>query len=116
MHSRYAHRGSLVWTTWQTWLYTQCMTLAQAGGNGAREQVAVSTVIGKAMRRAGVPGTAHALRHWYATALVESGADLRTVQTLMRHASLATTERYVRVDEQRRVDAVERLDPWREAS
>ncbi len=75
----------------------------------------VSTVISKAMARAGIRGgTAHMLRHWYGTALVSSGADLRTTQTLLRHASLQTTQRYVRVDDTRRVAAIARLDLWRE--
>lgn len=79
-------------------------------GAGPVRSDSVSTVISRAMARAGVKGTAHQLRHWYGTALVESGTDLRTTQTLLRHASLATTERYVRVDEQRRVEAIGRLD------
>lgn len=51
-------------------------------------------------------GSAHQVRHWFGTALVESGTDLHTTQTLLQHASLALTERYVRVDEQRRADAI----------
>lgn len=79
-------------------------------GDGPVRRDSVSTVISKAMARAGVPGSAHHLRHWFGTALVESGTDLRTTQTLLRHASLATTERYVRVDEQRRAEAISRLE------
>jgi Phage integrase family len=43
----------------------------------------VSDIIGNAMRRAGIPGTPHSLRHWYGTNLVAAGADLRTAQTLL---------------------------------
>lgn len=69
----------------------------------------VSEVIRRAMRRAEVPGTPHALRHWYATALVRGGADLRTVQTLMRHANLSTTAVYTAVADTTRAAAVGRL-------
>lgn len=69
----------------------------------------VSHIISLAMARAGVPGTAHNIRHWYGTELVRTGTDLATTRTLMRHASLATTQIYVGVGEDRRVDAVSRL-------
>lgn len=69
----------------------------------------VSDIIGNAMRRAGVPGTPHGLRHWYGTNLVASGADLRCAQTLLRHANLQTTAIYVQVADGTRVEAIDRL-------
>jgi integrase/recombinase XerD len=72
----------------------------------------VTDIIGDAMRRADVAGTPHALRHWFATTLLESGVDIRTVQELMRHACLETTARYTAVTDTRRHEAIDRLDPF----
>lgn len=73
----------------------------------------VSDIIGQAMRRAGARGTPHSLRHWFGTTVLDDGADLRTVQELLRHKLLNTTAIYTKVPDERRHSAVNRLDPYR---
>jgi integrase/recombinase XerD len=73
----------------------------------------VSDVIGRTMRRAGVPGTPHALRHWYATSLLDDGNDLRTVQELMRHKSIQSTQIYTKVSGRRQREAIDGLNLMR---
>lgn len=69
----------------------------------------VSAVISRAFDRVGAAVTAHQLRHWYGTTLLEKGVDVRIVQELMRHESLATTALYTRVNAQQMRHAMERL-------
>lgn len=77
------------------------------GGHVHRESV--SQVVGRTMRRAGINGTAHQLRHWYGTALLDAGTDVRVVQELMRHQSIQSTTIYTRVSDVQRRTAIGKL-------
>jgi integrase/recombinase XerD len=63
---------------------------------------AVSAIVTRAMRRAGVKcpggGAAHVLRHSVATSMLRQGASLQEIAVILRHRSIQTTEIYAKVD------------------
>jgi len=85
--------------------------LFRGAKGGPLSQNMVQKAMAKARRALGLPDTAtpHALRHSFATHLLGAGADLRSLQELLGHASLGSTQIYTKVD------AASLLDTYRAA-
>ena len=80
---------------------------------GALNPRAIQGVMAKARMQLGLPATAtpHAMRHSFATHLLSAGGDLRTIQELLGHASLSTTQTYTAVDTAHLMEVYNRAHP-----
>lgn len=87
--------------------------LFRGARGGALNPRLIALVMEKARLQLGLPATAtpHAMRHSFATHLLSAGGDLRTIQELLGHASLSTTQTYTAVDAARLMEVYDKAHP-----
>ncbi len=93
-------------------------TLFRGARGGPLNARMIQKVMERARAQLGLPATAtpHAMRHSFATHLLEAGGDLRAIQELLGHASLSTTQAYTAVDTARLMEVYDRAHPRGPAS
>jgi integrase len=104
--SAYVPTHPLIWELAQRMPVKGYWFPARPGTEGHMLGSSISRHVSRHFRTLGIEGSIHRGRHVYGSQLVRNGTNIRIVQTLMRHKSLATTALYLEVAESERRDAV----------
>ncbi len=94
--------------------HSQDFLFPSRGRSGHLTRVRLFQLIRKTAEEAGLTASVispHSLRHAFATHLLQHGADLRTIQELLGHAHMATTEIYTHLDRDDLIDLVRQHHP-----
>ncbi|MEA3279963.1 MAG: site-specific tyrosine recombinase/integron integrase [Thermodesulfobacteriota bacterium] len=83
--------------------------------NGRLTTRSIARILNKVVKECGLlmPVSPHALRHTFATHMLDAGADLRVVQELLGHKSLSTTQKYTHVTIDRLMETYDKAHPRR---
>lgn len=108
-HAAYLPTHPAIWEAAQDYPRRGWWFPAQRGAVGHVKSTSVSRVASAHLSRLGIAGSIHRARHTYGTRLLRGGANIRVVQTLMRHRSLSSTELYLGVEDDERTLAISRL-------
>jgi integrase/recombinase XerD len=111
LEARSTHADGTLSRSQRTALASPLLFPSPRGGKLTRQ--AFWKIVGRTARGAGIRGHVHPhqLRHSFATHLLSGGADLRSVQTLLGHANIATTEIYTHVSQDRVRQAYRKAHP-----
>jgi len=93
-------------------LYEDMLFLNRRGSQLTRAMV--FTIVKELSIMAGIRKkvSPHTFRHSFATHLLENGADLRSIQLMLGHESITTTEIYMHIDRKRLREVVNQYHPW----
>ncbi|TWP27616.1 site-specific tyrosine recombinase XerD [Apibacter muscae] len=92
--------------------FKDILFLNRRGGQLTREMVFI--IVKKLSRNAGINKniSPHTFRHSFATVLLKNGADLRSIQLMLGHESITTTEIYTHLDREQLREAIEKYHPF----